>query len=145
MEEIVIIRDKSALNGTCYVEIVPGKYQKKHWQEGSLFFEEETFGLIEPIFERTINGYDHYAMNDASKSEWINIIVELEQLNELLRLSNDFNDSIGKVGYIFADTRDRFRTGYKENKNDLISMNKDLIIWAKEVLNTYDNIAILGL
>ena len=145
MEKIVIIRDKSALDGTCYVEVVPGKYQKKHWQEGSLFFEEEVFGLIEPIFERNINRYDHYDMNDASKFEWLNIIIELEQLNELLISSDDFNGAIGKVSYIFRDTREWFQKNYEENKHYLISMNKELITWAKTVLKTHDNIAILGL
>lgn len=33
MKHITFITDKSKLKGTCYIEIVPGKYQQKHWQD----------------------------------------------------------------------------------------------------------------
>ena len=145
MKEIAIIRDKSKLEGTCYIEIVPGQYQKKHWQKGSLFFNEEAFGLIEPIFESFINGYDHYSMNDASKTEWLKIVNELEKLNELLSSATKLEDVFGKVGYIFSGTRDKFQTNFEENKKLLIQMNVDLISWVKNVLKTHDHIAVLGI
>ncbi len=145
MEEIAIIRDKFKLEGTCYIEIVPGKYQKKHWQKGSLFFDEEAFGFIEPIFERFINGYDHYSMNDASKTEWLKIVNELEKLNELLSSATEFEDVFGKVGFIFSGTRDNFQKNFEENKKLLIQMNVELISWVKKVLVTHDHIAVLGI
>lgn len=145
MEEIAIIRDKSELEGTCYIEIVPGKYQKKHWQEGSLFFDEETFGFIEPIFERCMSGYDHYGMNDGSIQEWLKIINELEKLNELLNSTTAFENVLGKVGFIFGGTRDCFQTNFEESKKLLIEMNKELIYWARDVLKTHDYIAVLGI
>ena len=145
MEEITIIRDKSKLEGTCYIEIVPGKYQKKHWQEGSLFFNEEAFGFIEPIFERFINGYDHYSMNDASKMEWLKIVNELDELNELLSTATELEDVIGRVSFIFSGTRDNFQRNFEKNKKLLIQMNVELISWVKKVLNTHDHIAVLGI
>ena len=145
MKEIAIIRDKSKLEGTCYIEIVPGKYQKKHWQEGSLFVDEEVFGFIEPIFERFISGYDHYSMNDASKSEWIKIIDQIEQLNELLKSSSEFEAIDGQVGFLSDGTRDRFQTNFEESKKLLVEMNQELIYWVRDVLNTHEHIAVLGL
>jgi len=145
MEEITIILDKSELEGTCYIEIVTGKYQGKHWQEGSLFFEEEIFGLIEPIFKKYVSGYDHYDMNDASKLEWSNIISRLKELNELLESSNRFEDALGNVGFIFVGTRDYFQTHYNSCKSELVAMNKQLINWASEVLSNNEHIAILGI
>ncbi len=145
MEEIAIIHDKSELEGTCYIEIAPGKYQMKHWQEGSLFFDEEAFGFIEPIFERCIDGYDHYGMNDASKSEWIKIINELEDLNSTLSKSETIEEILGKVGFVFGGTRDRFQNNFEESKHKLIEMNKELISWSSEALNRHEYIAVLGI
>ncbi len=145
MEKIAIISDRSKLEGTCYIEIVPGKYQTKHWQKNSLFINEEAFGFIEPIFERFINGYDHYSMNDASKTEWLKIINELEELNELLSSATEFEDLFGKVGFIFSGTRDIFQRNFEENIKLLIQMNVELISWVKKVLNTHDHIAVLGI
>lgn len=145
MEEIAIIRGKSELEGTCYIEVIPGKYQKKHWQEGSLFFDEEAFGFIEPIFERCISGYDHYSMNDGSKEEWEKIIKELKKLNEVLDSASEFEFLLGKVGFIFGGTRDRFQTNFEESKKLLFKMNEEIILWAKETLKKHDHIAVLGI
>ncbi len=145
MGNIAIIRDKSKLEGTCYIEIVPGEYRMKHWQKGSLFLDEEAFAFIEPIFEKYINGYDHYSMNDASKTEWLKIVKELMKFNELVRSATEFEDVVEEVGVIFGDTRDNFQTNFEENKKLLIQMNVELISWVKKVLKKHEHIAVLGL
>ena len=145
MKKIAIIRDQSKLEGTCYLEIVPGKYQKKHWQTGSLFIDEEVFGLIEPIFESFINGYDHYSVNEASKTEWLKIVNELENFNELLRSAKEFEDLFGKIGLIARGTRDKFQNNFEGNKKLLIQMNVELISWIRKVLETHGHITVLGI
>ena len=145
MEKIAIIRDKSELDSTAYVEIISGKYQGKHWQNGSLFFDEETFGYIEPIFRRNISEYDHYNMNDGSKSEWLKIILELKELNDILSSSTNFSDCLDSIGFIFKSTKVKFQENYIEAKEQLIKLNNELITWAKEELKTHEHIAILGL
>jgi hypothetical protein len=37
MEEIRIITNKGELEGTCYIEVLPGPYREQCWNEGSLF------------------------------------------------------------------------------------------------------------
>ena len=96
MERIEIIKDKSELEGTCYIEVSPGKYQGKHWEETSLFFDEEIFGLIEMIFERNVPGYDHYSMNDANSESWTKVISELKELSVFLWSANKFTDIVGR-------------------------------------------------
>jgi hypothetical protein len=145
MVRIAIIHHRFELEGTGYIEIVPGKYQQKHWQEGSLFFDEETFGFIEPIFEKHMTGYDHYDMNDGSKQQWLEILNELEELNELLNLATEFESVLGKVGFIFSGTRDRFQTHFEESKKSLIEMNKEFISWVREAIKIHDHIAVLGI
>ena len=65
IDKIEIISNVSDLNGSCYMELSIGKYQNKHWQDGSLFFREETFRFIESTFIKHIPDYDHYGMNGA--------------------------------------------------------------------------------
>ncbi len=36
MENIRIITNKNELEGTCYIEVLPGAYKNKCWNEGSL-------------------------------------------------------------------------------------------------------------
>ena len=145
MERIGIIKDKSELEGTCYIELSLGKYQGKHWEESSLFFDEEVFGLIEAIFERNIPSYDHYSMNDADLESWNKIIIELNELNELLRSARNFNEIIGKVSFVFGGTRDYFQTNFQSCKDQLHEMITELVAWAETNINKYEHIAVLGI
>lgn len=145
MEEIIIIRDKTKLEGTCYIELAPGKYQGNHWVDGSLFFDEEIFGLIEPIFKRCIDSYDHYNMNDGTKFEWKEIIKELEELNRKLESAKSFREILGLIGFKFCGTRDYFETKDNTYKKELIYMNNEIIEWANRTLKSYENIAVLGI
>lgn len=145
MDNIEIIRDKSDLEGTCYIELSLGKYQGKHWEETSLFFEEETFGFIEMIFERNIPDYDHYSMNDADSESWIKIIAELKELEELLNSVTEFGDLIGKVGFVFGGTRDYFQNNFQRSKAQLQEMIAELSEWAEIHIVKHGHIAVLGI
>lgn len=145
MEKITIIRDTQVLEGTCYFEISKGKYDGKHWQNTSLFFEEEIFGLIEYVFEKHCSKYSHYSMNDVSKSDWTKIREELITLNQTLNNSNDFSEVLGKVGFIFSGTRDYFQNHFETCKADLISMNKELIDWVDQTFSHHSYISVLGI
>jgi hypothetical protein len=145
MENIEIIRDKSRLEGTCYIELSLGKYQGKHWEETSLFFEEETFGFIEMIFERHVPDYDHYSMNDAGSESWYKIIAELKELEELLNSATEFGDLIGKVGFVFGGTRDYVQNHFQQSKVQLQKMVTELSEWAEINIVKHGHIAILGI
>lgn len=41
-----ILHSRNELEGTCYIELLPGKYCGTCWNEGSLFFTEEDFGYF---------------------------------------------------------------------------------------------------
>ncbi|KZN70392.1 hypothetical protein [Pseudoalteromonas luteoviolacea] len=145
MENIKIIRDKSDLEGTCYVELSLGKYRGKHWEETSLFFEEETFGFIEMIFERNIPDYDHYSMNDADSESWYKVIAELKELEVLLKSATDFGEIVDKVGFVFGGTRDYFQNHFQLSKEQLQKMVSELAEWAEVNIVKHGHIAILGI
>ncbi|WP_444893315.1 hypothetical protein ACJJIE_01730 [Microbulbifer sp. TRSA001] len=145
MEQIQIIKDRSKLEGTCYIELCLGKYKGKHWDESSLFFDEEVFGLIEVIFERNIPNYNHYCMNDADSNSWGKILTELKELSESLRSANDFNEIIGKVSFVFGGTRDYFQNHFQSCRGQLQEMISELSAWAETNINKYGHIAVLGI
>ncbi len=145
MNNIEIIKNKSDLEGTCYIELSLGKYQGRHWEDTSLFFEEETFGFIEMIFERNVPGYDHFSMNNANSESWYKVIAELKELEALLNTANEFGDIIGKVGFVFGDTRDNFQNNFLQSKTQLQKMVSELAEWAEIHIVKHGHIAILGI
>jgi hypothetical protein len=145
MERIEIIKDKSKLEGTCYIELSLGKYQGKHWEQTSLFFDEEVFGYIEMVFEKHVVNYDHYNMNDADSEAWYKIISDLKKLIQLLQSANEFSEILGKVGFVFGSTRDDFQSSFKNSKYELCEMIKDLVNWAELNIKNYGHIAVLGI
>lgn len=69
-------RGKSLLSDTCYIEIGPGKYSGKHWQEGFVFVDEDAFACAEGIANYYFPDYDHFGMNDLPKATGLLIIAE---------------------------------------------------------------------
>ncbi len=112
---IKIITDKNELEGTCYFEILPGKYKGQCWKDCSIFLDEEVFSLIEPAFERHVPNYDHYAFTDVSKEQW-NMI-----LNDLISQKLD------------------------SKREDTKKLIDELTVWVRSQLENEDYLAVLGL
>lgn len=144
MDRIEIIKDKLALEGTCYIELSVGKYQGKHWENTSLFFDEETFAFIEAVFERNIPDYDHYGMNDAGSESWRKIVSELEELNELFSSASEYEDIVSKVslprGCLYY-----FQYDFQLCKDLLEKMISELITWVEINIEKHACIAVLGI
>jgi len=144
MEKIEIIRDVKSLVGTCYIEINLGKYEKC-WQKTSLYFSEDIFGLIEPVFEKSILSYGHYAFNEIEKKAWFLIIFELQKMKNFVSEAGAIDDLVGKVGFIYRETRAEFQSDFMKHKQELVEMIDDFILWLQQNLKKYDNISVLGL
>jgi hypothetical protein len=105
---IKVITDKKELKGTDYFEIMPGKYKGTCWKDGSIFFDEEVFTLIEPAFERHVPKYDHYAFTDVSKDQWEKILSDLASIKDQLGKATTPSDLRGIIGELFVSTIDNF-------------------------------------
>ncbi|WP_339300803.1 hypothetical protein MKY92_11830 [Paenibacillus sp. FSL R5-0623] len=79
-----IIRDREELEGTGYIEVLPGKYLGHCWNENSIYFDEEVFGYIEKTIESIFSGYDHYAFNEIHRKTWEVILEDLKTFANLL-------------------------------------------------------------
>jgi hypothetical protein len=140
-----MITDHRKLEGTCYMEVLPGKYKGECWNSQSVFFEEEHFSFIEPTIIRHCPKYDHYAFTDINKSIWENILADLERLHENIRDSSRLSDIRADVDLFFTTTEQRFLESEAENMKHLRQMLNDFIRWARTTLESHDTIAVLGM
>jgi predicted DNA-binding protein len=144
-ERIYLIQRLSELHGTCYFEILPGKYEGKCWNQNSVFLTEEVFGYLEPVFERNELDFDHYAFTEIQKEVWICIISDLCRLIEILEQAQDIHELEDKLGFIFKDSMARFVSNFRSNISALIDLLRKLVQWLENQLQSYDHISVLGI
>jgi hypothetical protein len=82
--DYLIRRKATGLDSTAYMEIGPGRYSGKHWQEGFLFVGEDAFKMAEGILARHFPDYDHFAMNQIPMEVGMKIIDEWQQAADAL-------------------------------------------------------------
>ncbi|MBK8246672.1 MAG: hypothetical protein IPK85_04640 [Gemmatimonadetes bacterium] len=82
--DYVIRRRASELDSTGYMEVGPGRYDGRHWQDGFLFVWEDAFGMAEGILARYLPEYDHFGMNDVPRSVGLAVAAEWRRVAEAL-------------------------------------------------------------
>ncbi len=140
-----MITDKRELSGTCYIEVLPGTYQRQCWNPQSVFFTEEHFGFIEPTILRHCPEHDHYAFTDIEKPVWENILADLERMHLSIGDASRLADIRGEVDFIFTTTKQQFLEVEAENVQKLRQMLDDFLQWTRQTLQTHDWIAVLGI
>lgn len=118
---IALIRSKAELRGSCYFELLPGKYRKKCWNEGSVFLSEGTWAYLEPVIQKFVPRYDHYAFVEVSREEWTGIVAEFRALMV----------ATGEEG--------------RMAELPLFILLKDVSEWLEQQLKTHDSITVLGI
>jgi hypothetical protein len=145
VDSIRLIRDKAELNGTCYFELLPGKYRGRCWNEESVFLAESVFGFIEPIIARHEPRFDHYAFESVSRETWMRIMDDIEQLAERVRNAKHISELRETIGFLFKTTEKEFSRDFKVNANALAELTGELIIWLQEQLKQHPCVSILGM
>lgn len=139
-----LIRNTAELHGTCYIELLPGKYKGTCWMPGSLFLTEELFGFIEPIVQRHVPAYDHYAFTEISRSAWGSIIVDVHHVAERL-LAVRVPADLPELGYIFQTTRTHLEGNLAPNCTALAHVLLELTKWLGDTLEIDDCVSVLGI
>lgn len=144
-DAIRILRSRDELEGTAYIELLPGRYQGRSWNDGSLFFEEEVFGYLEPIIQRHEPGFDHYSFTGISAEKWTGIIADLERLSDELGKAQAFSELIIRPGFLFGGTEAHFTFHFHDKKRELRELIQELVAWLKEQLKSHEWISVLGM
>jgi hypothetical protein len=142
---IRIIKNKSELEGTGYIELLPGAYNGVTWNEGSLFFQEETFGYLEMSLEKHAPDYNRYAFTEIKLGVWLEITQEWRALQLLLQHAASVGDLQDQVGFIFVGSEERFAENFQTNKTALAGVIEELCAWITEKARAYGCVTVLGL
>ena len=135
-----LYRNKNELNGTCYFEFLPGKYQNKCWNDNSVFLSEDSVYLFEDLLKKVNNKYDHYAFIGYNKNQISMLINELSK--RLYEIENINNYEL--VGTFFRkEYYSELNENLRRNKNEIKIMLQDLIDWLKTI--NINEITILGI
>ena len=145
MIPIRLIREKSQLQGTCYFELLPGKYREQCWNDGSVFMAEDIFALIEPIIARHEPRFDHYSFVDIRPTTWNQIIADLERLAERAELAEDIGELREEVGFSFASRERAFAQEFRANAEALSRLARELSGWLRDQLKRNECISVLGI
>ena len=145
MEAIRAIKHKVELEGTAYIELLPGKYNKQCWNEGSLFFEEETFGYLEAIISRHIASYDHYAFTEISAAKWAVITRDFLALASSLEHGQSIDELKDEVGFLFRGAEVRFSEAFQANKEALARLLREVSAWITSEATKHGCVTVLGL
>jgi hypothetical protein len=145
MDNIRIIKNKSELEGTVYIELLPGSYNGVCWNEGSIFFEEETFGYLELAMQKHAPEYNRYAFTEIKLDAWLEIIKELQSLKLLLQQAKSVSELRDQVGFIFIGTEKRFAQNLQTNKDALVGVLEELCNWIDAKARAHGCVTVLGL
>jgi hypothetical protein len=66
--DFVVRQEPESLGSTGFVEVCPGRYSGRHWQQGCIFIWEDSFTVAEGILRAHFPDYDHLAMNDIPRT-----------------------------------------------------------------------------
>jgi hypothetical protein len=145
MNEIRAITEKSELEGTAYVELLPGKYKDLCWNDGSLFFEEEVFGYFEPCIKRHVPDFDHYAFTEMDASQCALVASGLRDMAVLVQSATRVEQLQKHVGFIFQGSEQRFENDLPENVSVLARLAEELADWLVVQASSHEHVSILGL
>ncbi|AFT84871.1 hypothetical protein BUPH_06804 [Paraburkholderia phenoliruptrix BR3459a] len=122
-----------------------GPYANRCWNDGSLFFEEEVFGYIEPTIERFEPTYDHYAFTQISMLDWEKIVKALADVRSRLEVETFRPDMLQQIGFLFADSKERFTQSMNANCAALGAMISQIETWTSDNRLRHSCVTILGL
>ncbi|MRD49447.1 hypothetical protein GHT07_19415 [Caenimonas koreensis DSM 17982] len=145
MDFIRIIKSKTELVGTAYMELLPGPYLEQCWNDGSLFFEEEVFAYLEPVIQRHVPDYDHYAFTEIAASKWECIVSDLRLLEANLESSESVQELNAAVGFLFPSTKVPFAENFQANKRALARLLHEVCAWISSKALSHECVTVLGI
>ncbi len=145
MHAIQIIRDKSKLQSTAYIELLPGRYRDECWNEGSLFFEEEVFGYMELIITRHVPSYDHFAFTEISSASWAMIIHDFDSLALALDRGTSLEALSAEIAFFFRDSKLQFAENLQANSLALSGLLRDISVWITIKAKEQGCVTVLGM
>ena len=137
--------EKNIKRGGPYFEFLPGEYKQTHWNDISIFVEEEVFELIEPVFRKHLrDSFNPFGPTRVSKLKSDDLINELKNFGTILRNSKSLAEIKEKVDFPIP-TSEMFELNVEQQKEDLASLIDELVEWLNSTFRSHELITILGI
>lgn len=127
------------------MEILPGKYMGKCWNNESIYILDEIFHYIAPVIEKYYPQYDLWGISEISRETWLLILQDLEQLQGLLDSDPTMEDLTDQIGFFYSHSKTLFGENLTQHVNDLSNLIREFQHWIKQKLEDHDVISILGI
>ena len=139
--EYELITDRVQLEGTCYFEFLPGKYENKCWGEYSAYLTEDSLVLIEELLIQVNPYYDHYSVTEFSSRQINQFTEELAKAIAKIEM-----DKYSIASTIFSDDYiKKLNKNLRAKKNEVIELVTDLKNWMEQMIQAYDTITVIGI
>ncbi|PIP82039.1 MAG: hypothetical protein CO113_09320 [Elusimicrobia bacterium CG_4_9_14_3_um_filter_62_55] len=128
-----------------FVEFAAGAPKGSHWNEDSIFLQDEVFGYIEPALSKAVPGLTRFGPNELPRATCMKAIVRLERLSKLLADAKSVSELDGIIQFAdLAEGRNEFAQDFGRNKESLLGVISELTMWMNEKAKTHEVIWILG-
>ncbi len=143
--KIQLINDLSQLDDGQFLEVFPGPYKGRSWNDESVYIEDEAFALIEPIVVKHAPNFNRRSNNNIEKEVWAAILTDLENLKGRLENAASISDLKGLLGFQEEASEREFGLKFDDNLASLKKMVDGLIQWLNRELANKPVICILGI
>jgi hypothetical protein len=140
--DYMIRRRNADLDSTGYMELGPGRYSGRHWQDGFLFIWEDAFGMAEGIIAKHLDSYDHLGMNELPKAVGMRIIDDWERAAEAIPASTP--TEIAQILNLTRSYRASLDNEVAQRAGEIAAMLKELSSECRCFYETSEWICILG-
>ena len=145
METSYIIDNKYKLNGTAYIELLPGKFTGSHWNESSIFFQEYHWEFFVRTVERHYPSYNPYGFQSLSASIWEPIIKDLTAIAKKIESGSRVYDIRKDISFMSEVTESEFFSDEDRSLKTLKNTIDQLAKWLRKNLSSSQFVSILGL
>jgi len=143
MDCLDVITSLGELQGTCYIELLPGKYANKCWNDGSLFLTEDAFCFFEKIIQSCEPAYDHYAFTAIDRETWAQIVPQIFSVAD--RLESAPTPSSAPLGSFCESVAGELASNFESYRTTVVNLLRSVASWLHGQLDLESHITILGL
>jgi hypothetical protein len=143
--KIQLIQKLSELDGGEFLEIFPGPFKGRSWNEQSVYIEDKAFALIEPIIKKHAPQFDNRTNTAIPSEAWTAIISDLLALKETLKKAKSIEDLQGVLSFRDGTGSEEFGSEFQINVGNLDILIDALIVWLRKELDTQPIISVLGI
>jgi hypothetical protein len=144
-DDLTIYHAKEEFEGTCYVEILPSKFSGKHFNKGSIFINDEVFGLFQWAFKRYIPAYDPWGDFNVSSVKMKKLASDLGAFKKMILEGRTMGDIKTFCRMATPGLEIQLERTLQHQRDELVASTHKIVQWILEQANKTRHFAVLGI